>query len=90
MSAQVTNEQLLEVLLRVEGRLGAVEANVKNTAISFASHVEDDRRLGGRVASLELHKARQAGQLSILAAIFSAVGAALWAALSYFVRHWHA
>ena len=77
MAKQVTNGDLMSVLLDVKQDIGALKQAQAGHSAWMDKHLKDDAIIAASVQKLQLAHARQRGFISAVAAIGSALGAGL-------------
>lgn len=73
----VSNSDLMNVLLDVKERTGAMQAHIETTATILKDHIEDDKQMLLSIQTLQLGAARQKGFLTALTSVGSLLGAGL-------------
>lgn len=82
--SDVSNADLMNVLLTVKQDIGGIKADIVSHAAAFKNHVEEDRLLCADVKALELGAARASGKRGAYAVIGGAVGTMLTLAVELF------
>jgi hypothetical protein len=90
MTEQVSNGDLMGVLLAVREDLGSIKANVASTSALLANHIGVDTvvqaQLRTDVSTLQMGAARQRGFLAAIGTVGTLLGAGLGYIIS-FVKH---
>ena len=73
--SEVTNSDLMSVLLDIKGQTGEMKAHIATTAEALQRHIDDDKVLGTAIQTLQLGAARQRGFLTALTSVGSVLGA---------------
>lgn len=75
----VSNSDLMQVLLDIKQQTGAMQANIASTAETLKQHVSDDKEVAKalfhRIEELQFSAAKQRGFISALAMFGSLLGA---------------
>lgn len=82
--SDVSNTDLMKVLLTVKQDIGGIKADIVSHAAAFKNHVEEDKELCATVKALELSAARAAGKRAAYAGLGGMVGAAFTLAVEFF------
>jgi hypothetical protein len=85
--SDVSNADLMKVLLDVRGDIGALQADVRNTASTLQSHIEEDRGLTTRVGNLESYRANQTGKASVWGLIWAGLGSISGSLITLWAKH---
>lgn len=77
--ADVSNSDLMGVLLEIKSQTGEMKANIASTAEALKQHVADDKEMAkalfSRIETLQFGQAKQRGFLSALAMVGGVLGA---------------
>lgn len=85
--SEVTNSDLLKVLLEMKEDVGELKSTASSQAAAFAQHVQDDAVLARSVGELRLAGARRIGAMSVWSLLTSLASGAIGAAATYFAKH---
>lgn len=75
--SEVSNSDLLDVLVEIKGEVGGLKAGHQNLQSAMAGNATATSVLAARVQTLELVRARQAGALAVIGALAGVLGALL-------------
>lgn len=82
--SDVSNADLMNVLLTVKQDIGGIKADIVSHAAAFQAHCKEDHELAEDVKQLELSAARAHGKRMAFGMIGSFIGAALALAVDFF------
>lgn len=77
MSNEVTNADLMDVLMSISKDFGELKNQTATTAAALKQHVEDDKAMLASIQTLQLTGAKQKGFLTALASFGGILGAGL-------------
>lgn len=88
--SEVTNADLMGVLLGVKGDIGGIQAKLAAHATAFEAHVRDDQRIADNVKALEIASAKAVGVAkgrTTAWGMIAAVASTLAALIVDYLRH---
>ena len=85
--SEVTNNDLLTVLLGVKEDIGELKSTVASQARAFAQHVQDDAAMSRSLGELKLGAAKRAGAAGVWSLLYGAISGAIAAAATYWAKH---
>jgi F0F1-type ATP synthase assembly protein I len=89
MSDNISNTDLMNVLLSLKGDVGELKGHVSGTQLILAAHILEDKALTADVQKLQFSQQRQRGFVAAVSAIGAVVGAGIGVVVDLFVRSHH-
>lgn len=84
--SEVSNSDIMTVLLSVREDIGGIKANLVSHAAAFNAHVKDDQKIVADVQALQISAAKASGRRTAYATIGAFVGSAAALIVDYFRR----